>query len=116
MGLSKTGRSCLLVTRVSGWSRVPAPPARMIPFLLTEPSVPGAHGDRHRWPRSARRSRWNGSTLSLAPDPPSDVTPSIVHSTSAPASSSTDPDDIYLARAIRTVTCAVSHRAELDEN
>src|SRR5213592_676655 len=101
MGLSKTGRSCLLVARVSGWRRVPAPPARMIPFLLTEPSVPGDHGDRHRTPRSARRSPWDRSSLSLAPDAPSEPRPRSSHSTSVSALSSTDWDDIYLGEALR---------------
>ena len=34
MGLSYTGSSCLDVTRVSGYSRVPEPPARMMPFIV----------------------------------------------------------------------------------
>ena len=34
MGLSYTGSSCLLVTMVSGYRRVPAPPARIIPFII----------------------------------------------------------------------------------
>src|SRR5262249_10821373 len=33
MGLSYTGRSCLETLSVTGYSRVPAPPAMMIPFL-----------------------------------------------------------------------------------
>src|ERR1019366_3784470 len=33
MGLSYTGSKCLLVTRVSGYRRVPMPPARTIPFI-----------------------------------------------------------------------------------
>ena len=33
MGLSYTGKSCLLVTMVRGYRRVPAPPARMMPFM-----------------------------------------------------------------------------------
>ena len=32
MGLSYTGKSCLLCDKVIGCSRVPAPPAKMIPF------------------------------------------------------------------------------------
>jgi hypothetical protein len=32
MGLSKTGKSCLLTARVTGCKRVPAPPAKMIPL------------------------------------------------------------------------------------
>ena len=39
MGLSYTGNSCLLVTMVSGYKRVPAPPARMIPFMLASFSI-----------------------------------------------------------------------------
>jgi hypothetical protein len=35
MGLSYTGSSCLLVTMVSGYSRVPEPPAKIIPFILS---------------------------------------------------------------------------------
>src|SRR5262245_43838047 len=37
-GLSYTGSNCLLTTRVSGYSRVPAPPARRIPFT-SMPSI-----------------------------------------------------------------------------
>src|SRR5271166_4213987 len=33
MGLSYTGWSCLLATRVSGYNREPAPPARIMPFI-----------------------------------------------------------------------------------
>src|ERR1700745_1895467 len=33
MGLSYTGNRCLFVTRVSGFRRLPAPPARTTPFM-----------------------------------------------------------------------------------
>jgi len=33
IGLSYTGRSCLLTANVIGYSRVPEPPARMMPFI-----------------------------------------------------------------------------------
>src|SRR5574341_205352 len=35
MGLSYTGSICLLDARVNGCSRVPRPPARMIPFMVS---------------------------------------------------------------------------------
>jgi hypothetical protein len=37
MGLSYTGMSCLLITRVIGYRRVPDPPAKMIPFMVPAP-------------------------------------------------------------------------------
>src|SRR5687767_747730 len=47
------GRSCLLTAFVTGWSRVPAPPAKMMPFMealvsALGPVVPG------RWRQVAR--------------------------------------------------------------
>ena len=36
MGLSYTGISCLLTANVSGYNRVPRPPAKMIPSLQSD--------------------------------------------------------------------------------
>src|ERR1700683_3742576 len=35
IGLSYIGRRCLFVTRVSGFSRLPVPPARTMPFIFS---------------------------------------------------------------------------------
>ena len=35
IGLSNTGSSCLLMASVAGCRRVPEPPARMMPFLVS---------------------------------------------------------------------------------
>src|ERR1700678_3955406 len=47
MGLSYTGRSCLLMLSLTGCNRVPAPPASTMPFkpILERPN--GGHGDRY---------------------------------------------------------------------
>src|SRR5690349_1009056 len=39
------GRSCFETTRVSGWRRVPAPPARMMPFMAM--MVSASPSERH---------------------------------------------------------------------
>src|SRR5574338_761675 len=44
MGLSYTGRSCLDTARVAGCSRVPEPPARMMPLRVMGVCSPGSTG------------------------------------------------------------------------
>src|SRR5438094_637090 len=72
MGLLYTGISCLLTTSVSGYSRVPVPPAKMMPFMGSPPLevvhplgveelVPRAPAFGREVPRDARPTR--------APDP-----------------------------------------------
>src|SRR3954469_24536312 len=54
MGLSKTGMSCLLMARVIGCSRVPVPPARMIPRMSGNLLQEADTGTRFRVPTHAR--------------------------------------------------------------
>src|SRR4029079_10011385 len=59
IGRWKSGSWCLLVIRVSGWSRVPDPPARMTPFtraMLTAEREAAERGTFETVPPRARPS------------------------------------------------------------
>ncbi len=54
--LSNTGSSCLPIARVAGVSRVPEPPARMMPFRSGTPQLPSPELMKHSCPRGSSSS------------------------------------------------------------
>src|SRR5688572_11950749 len=77
------GRRCLFVMRVSGWSRVPLPPARMTPFTAPHGTSQGGldcgDGRGARGPARAAGPRGRGRHPA-----PADATAGSVHSRARP--------------------------------